>query len=118
MGNIITEGDTSLLIETKLNNLNSLFQIAETNDTITAGNQTSIPVTTTTQDLLFAGDTIYLQDDDTGELHALTLDGDLLSGEAVIGITSHNFATDIQAGAKIYYSYADLLNRIYTHLSP
>jgi hypothetical protein len=113
MVDLFNDGDSRLPIRLKINGLAKAFQIADTDVEITAGATTSIPVTTTTMDLLDSGDTVILVDATTGTMHELTLSADLQSGATAIAVNSYTFTSNIPVGSIIFPSMKVICNKTY-----
>lgn len=113
MSNLYEDGDLFLPIRTKLNAVNELFKIAETDALIVAGATTSIPVTTIAQNLLISGAKVTLMDINTGETHELTTTSNVQSADEAISVSSYTFTDDIAVGSGIYFKYKDLLTVVY-----
>lgn len=108
MADWIANGETVLSLRNKLMNLQSMFGITHTNAVITAGAVTSIPVVVFDGGVLYSGDVIYIEDNETYEMHPLTLTADYTGG-ASITVSSHTFLTNIAVGASIYFSLKRLI---------
>lgn len=118
MSDLISDGDVGLLIRTKLNGILDLLKIAETDEAITAGAVTTVPIVTTSGNLLASGETVIMIDQETGEAYTLTLAAALLSSATSMTISSYTFAADVASGAKIYFPMTKFLSIVYNHLNP
>jgi hypothetical protein len=114
MADWIADGCTVLELRNKLINFNNKFRITETDQVITAGAVTSIPVTDFDSNVLLAGDVVYLEDNTTYALHALTLSANYTNGDNALTVNSITFATDIPVNSAIYFTIKDLLKAIRT----
>jgi len=112
MADWIADGESVLSFRNKLINFNNQFKITETDVIITAGAVTSIPVTDFGDGVLKSGDVVYLEDNTTYQLHALTLISDYTSGDDAMAVSSVTFATDIPVNSAIYFSIKSLLQLI------
>jgi len=109
---LFSNGEVKLAIRTKLNSMAGYFQIAVTDEAISAGTITSVPISTLTKDLLASGAKVYLVEYATGVTYELTLGADLLT--AATAMTVSSIAVDaIASGSPIFYKYEDVLTRIY-----
>jgi hypothetical protein len=113
MSDLISDGDLFLPIRTKLNDLNNFLKVAETDVLITAGAVTSIPIVTTTQNLLNNGEKVTIVDPVSGVTVEVTLSADAGSGSESLSITSHTFTADVPVGSGIYFKMVDLLAKVY-----
>jgi hypothetical protein len=110
MENLFEDGDSGLLIRTKINAADGCFKIMETDVLIAAGAVESIPVVTLTKSLIWSGQKVTLVDIITGETHELTLADHAEDSDTYLTITSYTFASNIAVGSAIYYKFSDLLN--------
>lgn len=112
MADWIADGEIGISIRNKLINFNNQFRITETDAVITAGAVTSIPVTDFISGVLYAGDVVYIEDNTTYELHALTLSANYTAGDNALAVNSHTFATDVPVNSAIYLSFKSLIAAI------
>ena len=112
MADWIADLDLGISIRNKLINFNNSFRITETDQAITAGAVTSIPVTDFDTGILYSGDVVYLEDNTTYTLHALTLTANYTSGDNVLLVNSITFATNIPANSAIYFRIKDILKTL------
>ena len=97
-------GTSWLVVRTLINTLADICKVGETDDTITAGAVTSIPIVDSQYNSLRDNDYIYLVDPATGTAHLLHLADAIEVEDTAITIDEYTFTTDIPAGAKFYIS--------------
>ena len=118
MADFFANYESVSVARTAINSLADALKLAETDEAITAGAVTSIPVADITYNCAVSGDPIILIDASTGTAHSLTLAADVLAAATALTISSYTFASDIGTGSKIYYPGQYMANRIYDLYHP
>ena len=113
MADLFDDGDVRLSIRNKINTIAGCLKIAETDEAITAGAATSIPIAALRKSILPSGNTVILVDADTGGAHTLTLTDDAEASDEVLTVSSYSFASDVPSGSHIYVNIIDILNELF-----
>lgn len=114
---LFEDGDNRLPIRTKLSALAQISAVAITDEAITAGAVTSIPVATLVANISVSLTKIMMLNIDTGEVYELALTADATAGSNSISITEYTFAADVPAGCPIFLWGVDIANILYGYLN-
>lgn len=108
---LISDLENNLPIRNKLNELASAFCIAKTDEAITAGAVTSIPIAASVV-TYGPGYKIVLVDITTGVNYELTLSALLSISDNAISINSYTFPDNVPSGSPIFILMSDFINTV------
>lgn len=114
---LFEDGDNRLPIRTKLSALAQISAIAITDEAITAGAVTSIPVATLVANISASLTKVLMLNIDTGEVYELALSADALAGAGSISITSYTFTADVPTGCPIFLWGVDIAILLYNFIN-
>jgi hypothetical protein len=115
---LFDNGENRTIIRAKLGALAQMMAVAITDEAITAGAVTEIPVASLACSLSVNLTKLLMLDIDTGEVYEFALDIDALVADTGLKITGYTFAADVPSGCPIFLWGVDVASILYNFINP
>jgi hypothetical protein len=115
---LFDNGENRTIIRAKLGALAQMMAVAITDEAITAGTVTEIPVASLACPISSNFTKLLMLDIDTGEVYEIVLTIDALTLDNALSIVGYTFAADVPSGCPIFLWGVDVAALLYNFINP